>query len=166
MATRAPPERTSLDAFVDGLDDEAAADARVAAARIDDLAHAGIAVAGIERRFAPWAILGAAGFVAGFILFFQPGLVPRTLIMALLAILPLVCGIYAWKVRHRTRADNEAEALNKSYFLPHGGIYFPPGDRPACVMRVSYTPPPGDLPLSQAPRDPRKGHDTRPGRIW
>ena len=158
-------ERVSLDAFLAPLSDEDAGAARAAAARIDDLARVGAAIEGIERRFLPWAIGGAVLFVLGLWLLIHPGVLPGPVMTLSLAALPGVAATYAWRVRDRTKADNAAEALNREHFLPHGGLYFPADERGACVVRVDYTPPPPELPLSQAPRDPRK-KAVRAGRIW
>jgi len=158
-------ERVTLEAFLAGLADGQAANARAAAARIDEIARIGDAMEGIERRTIPWAILAGLTFIGGLWLFMHPGLVNRWLVTACLAALPGVAIAYAWRVRDRSRADAETETLNRAHFLPHGGIYFPPGDGPACVVRVDYTPPPPELPLSQAPRDPRK-KPLGAGRIW
>ena len=130
------PERVSLVDFLSGLDDAAAAEARVAAARIDELARTGNAMEGVERRYLPWAIVGAILFVAGIVLFFMPGTVPRIVTIACIAALPVVAVTYGLHVMPRSRADAAAEDLNLRHFLPHGGIYFAAGDRPACVVRV------------------------------
>lgn len=159
-------ERMDLDRFVAGLDEAAAAEARVAAAEIDRLARVGDRMEGVERRYMPWAAGGALLFGAGLWLLFGPRIQPGWLVLALLlGALPGVALAYAWTVGPRTRADRAAERLNREHFLPHGGLYFPPGARPAAVVLVDWTPPPPEPPISEAPRDPRK-RDYRPGRIW
>ena len=158
-------ERVDLERFLAGLDDGAAAEARVAAAEIDRLARVGDAMQGIERRFAPWAAAGAALFALGLWLLFTPTFGAGWWIAVLLAALPGVAIAYSLRVAPRTRADNRAEDLNRKHFLPHGGLYFPPGEREAAVIRVDWTPPEPEPPISKAPRDPRK-REIRPGRIW
>lgn len=159
-------ERVALERFLAGLDSAAAAEARVAAAEIDRLAQVGDRMEGVERRYLPWAAGGALLFAIGLWLLFDARLSPGWLALAaLLAVLPAVTVSYAWTVRPRTEADRAAEALNRSHFLPHGGLYFPPGERPAAVVRVDWTPPEPEPPISKVPRDPRK-REYRPGRIW
>lgn len=156
-----------LDRFLAGLDEAAAAEARVAAARIDRLALVGDRMEGIERRYLPWAAGGAVLFAIGLWLLFDPRIQPGWLMLALLlAVLPATGLGYAWAVAPRTRADRSAERLNRAHFLPHGGLYFPRGQRPAAVVRVDWAPPAPEPPISKVPRDPRKKRDYRPGRIW
>jgi hypothetical protein len=159
-------ERVDLETFLAGLDEGAAAEARVAAAEIDRLARVGDGMEGIERRYAPWAAIGAALFTAGLWLLFDPRITAGWLPLALmLSLLPAVALLYTRAVAPRTRADRAAEALNRRHFLPHGGLYFPPGDRPAAVVRVDWAPPEPEPPITQVPRDPRK-REYRAGRIW
>ena len=159
-------ERVPLETFLAGLDEAAAGEARVAAAEIDRLALVGDRMEGVERRYLPWAATGALMFAIGLWLLFDPRIQPGWLTLALLlGALPAVGFGYAWAVHPRTRADRAAEKLNRAHFLPHGGLYFPPGPRPAAVVRVRWTPPEPEPPISKVPRDPRK-RDYRPGRIW
>ena len=159
-------ERVPLDRFLAGLDEAAAAEARVAAAEIDRLALVGDRMEGIERRYLPWAAAGALLFGIGLWLPLDPRAQPGWLTLTLLlAALPAVAVRYAWAIGPRTRADRAAERLNRAHFLPHGGLYFPPGARPAAVVHVDWTPPEPEPPISKVPRDPRK-REYRPGRIW
>lgn len=157
-------ERIDLDAFLNGLSDADRGEARAAAAKIDKLARIGDRMTGIERHFRWPAIVAAGMMMLGVWLFVHPMLLNRWLMVFCISALPIVGVVYAWRVRDRTRADNEIEALNRDYFLPHGGLYFPPGDRPACVVRVTYSKPLPELPISRAPRDPRKHRDIYTGR--
>ena len=129
-------DRVTLAEFLADLDKASAAEARAAAARIDELAKTGAAIEGIERRFWPFAGLAGAAFVAGIVFLVSPGMVPRWLTVLCLAALPIVVAVYARRVLARTRADRAAEALNIRHFLPNGGIYFAAGKRPAGVVRV------------------------------
>jgi len=146
---------------------EKAGHASAAAARIDELARVGKAFEGIERRFLPWAIGSAALFIIGIALIFVPGTAGRAVLPICLAALPAVAIAYVWRTSDRTRADNEIEALNREHFAPEGGLYFPAGERPACVVRV---PPVAPAPVHtddtpRALRDPRK-RSVNPGRLW
>ena len=166
QAHSAAGERVPLERFLGGLDRPSAAEARIAAAEIDRLALIGDRMEGIERRYLPWAAAGALLFGTGLWLLFDPRTQPAWLGLALLlGMLPAVACRYAWAVWPRTRADGAAERLNRAHFLPHGGLYFPRGQRPAAVVRVDWTPPEPEPSISQAPRDPRK-RDYRAGRIW
>ncbi len=159
-------DRVALEAFLAGLEATAAAEARVAAAEIDRLALVGDRMEGIERRYLPWAAGGALLFAAALWLLVDPRVRPGWLLLSLLlGALPAVAAAYAWAVRPRTRADRAAERLNRAHFLPHGGLYFPAGARPPAVVRVVWTPPEPEPPISKVPRDPRK-REYRPGRIW
>lgn len=129
-------ERVTLAEFLGRLEEEPAAEARAAAARIDELSRIGNAMEGIEHRFLPWAVVAAAAFVAGVVLFFFPSVVPRWVTVLCLGALPTVAVTYAFRVRPRSRADASIETLNIKYFLPHGGLYFAEGARPACVVVV------------------------------
>lgn len=155
-------ERIPLQVFLAELPEIEAAEARVAAAKIDALARTGQAMVGVERRFLPWALLGAGSFVLGIWLFLSGLGWPA---LACFSVLPVVATLYWRHVQPRTEADREADRLNRSHFLPHGGLYFAEGEMPGCVVRVSWSPPEPEPPLSQAPRDPRK-RDVLPGRIW
>jgi hypothetical protein len=121
---------------------------------------------GIERRCLPWAAGSALLFGIGLWLLLDPRVQPGWPTLAvLLAALPAIALAYSSAVAPRTRADRAAERLNRAHFLPHGGLYFPAGARAAAVVRVRWTPPPPEPPISKVPRDPRK-RDYRPGRIW
>lgn len=130
------PERVTLAEFLSGLDDASAAEARAAAARIDELARAGRALEGIESRFLAAAGVAAGMFVVGLWLFANPGSASPALTVVCLAGLPAVAVLYALRVMPRTRADRAAEDQNRRHFLPHGGLYFAAGENPACVVRV------------------------------
>lgn len=129
-------ERVDLETFLAGLSEESAAEARAAAARIDDLARTGNALEGVERRFMPAAMISGLAFLVGIYLFLVPGTAPRLVTIACLAALPLTALFYTIRVRPRTAADRDAEHLNVQYFLPNGGLYFAAGPGPACVVRV------------------------------
>ncbi|MEM7189952.1 MAG: hypothetical protein AAF439_10105 [Pseudomonadota bacterium] len=137
-----------------------------AARKIDRLGEVGQRMEGIDARFRNWALGAGVLFLIGLALFFDPrlgaGLPLSPMLIALLFIgaLPVVAVIYALRVMPRSRADNEIDALNRTHFLPYGGIYFPAGDAPARVIRVDWTPPP-----EPKHKDPRKAQE-RAGRSW
>ena len=158
-------EKVSLDTFLSDLSTEDAAQVRVAAAEIDNLARIGHAMGAIEDRFRPFAIVSGVAFVIGLVLFFMPDLVNRWLSFVCLIALPVLCAIYAWKTRERTWADSDIEKLNKFFFLPNGGIYFAASETPAGVVRVKYTPPPPEPPPGTYPKDPRKP-ENHPASRW
>ena len=151
-----PGDRLSLDAFLARLPEAEAAELRSAAARIDQHARVGETLDGIERRFLPWAGVGGCLFVVGiWLLLAAPGEQDLLSVLCLL-VLPAVAACYTLAILPRTRADNAADAENREYFLPRGGLYFPPSSDPAVIVLVEWTPPPPRLPISEAPRDPRK----------
>ena len=148
------PQRLSLPEFLSRVDDTDAAELRAAAARIDDLARVGNAIEGIERRYLPWAVASGVAFVVGLWFFLNPGTARPAVMIGCLAALPLVAAHYGWRVMGRTRADQQAYALNVRHFLPLGGLYFPAGNgREACVMKVeAKTVDPGSLQGSKVTR--------------
>ena len=165
-------DRVDLDTFLSARDEMAAAELRAIAARMDELARVGDALDGIEKRFLPWAAMTGLFFLLGLLTFISPSLfllVPWPtnywLLVVCLAGLPVVCTVYALRVMPRSRADAEIESLNREHFLPHGGMYFPPGERPASIVLVEWTPPAPERPLREAPRDPRK-QKPKPGMMW
>ena len=158
-------DKVSLDVFLSDLPVDAAAEARTAAAKIDDLARVGNAMGGIEDRFKPYAKGAGVLFVLGLVLFFLPDLINRWISFLCLIALPGLCAVYAFRTRERTWADKDIEDLNKKHFLLHGGIYFPRSDTPAGVVRVDYTAPPPEPPPGKYPKDPRKP-ENYPGSRW
>ena len=158
-------EKVSLETFLRDLTEEEAAQARTAAAKIDDLARVGHALGAIEDRFKRYAIGAGIVFVIGLVLFFMPTLVNRWVAFFCLSALPGLCAVYAWKTRERTWADSDIEKLNKRHFLPHQGLYFPRSETPAGVVRVEYTPPPAKPPPGTYPKDPRKP-ENQVGSRW
>jgi hypothetical protein len=122
-------ETLNLEAFLSRLTEEDAAEARVAAARIDALERAVGPPGWIERNLMRLALaalvlfaIGAGGlfgvFGWGRAVF---GLGGVTLMVAAFPALMLA---YLWSVRGRTGADYEKMELNEKHFLPHGGYYF------------------------------------------
>lgn len=158
-------EKVSLNVFLADLTDDAAAEAKTAAAKIDELARVGHAMHGIEDRFKPYAIAAGALFVLGLVLFFLPDVINRWFSFLCLIALPGICAVYAFRTRERTWADKDIDEFNKKHFLPHGGIYFPRSDTPAGVIRVNYTAPAPEPPPGKYPKDPRKP-ENYPGPRW
>ena len=158
----------SLEDFLARLPEEEAATARVASHEIDRLARTGDGMEHLDLRYRRLLLLSGLAFVAGLLIFPTGFGISRWLAMPFLAMMPVVMMVHAWHVRPRTQADHQAQKLNEAHFLPHGGLYFAPGERAACVVLVDYKPPPPPEPepsLAEAPRDPRKQRD-RSGRHW
>lgn len=159
----------SISDVLDRLERPGAEGLRGAAARIDRLGRIGIELDGIEQRILPWA-LGAAGlFLLGLILFFAPGLFVGMPVLGkswtvifCLAALPVIGIGYAFRVMPRSRADAEIDALNRTHFVPHGGLYFPEGDTAAGVITI---PSPVKSEGQQA-REERRRHRDKIGPLW
>lgn len=130
------PVKLPLADFLARLDDVSAAEARVAAARIDELSRIGNSMEGVERQFLWPAAVAALAFLAGLWFLLVPGTVSPFVTVICLGALPATVVIYGLRVMSRTQADRAAEDLNRRHFLPHGGIYFAEGLNPACVVRV------------------------------
>lgn len=157
--------RIPLDQFLQSLDPETGAELRAVAARIDAFSRTAEALSGVEQRLLPWAGGAAVLFLIGLWLLIHVDAslaLPTALSMGAL---PLVAARYAWLIKPRTQADNAAQDLNRTHFLPHGGLYFPPGEGPACVVQVDWSPPPEPEPTPPGLRDPRKP-ENRIGSSW
>lgn len=130
-----------LEAFLARLPEDAAAEARAAARKIDAL----------EREIGPprWLERNLVGFGLGALLLFTLGIlllagraagllrfVELFVVVPLLAVFPALVLAYLWSVRGRTRLDHEKMGLNERYFLPHGGVYFGTRDGTRKVIRV------------------------------
>ncbi len=158
----------SLEAFLENLPQEEAANARVAAARMDELERSIDGLRDIEHRFMPYAIFSGVLFIIATVTVFgmHPVLGEARRIMgevglaAMLGALPALVIVYGFRVRERTRADSATLKLNNAHFLPHGGLYFPAStpDEAARVVLVDKS--------SEPSRRITKYDHIRPGRIW
>lgn len=155
-----------LESFLKRLSADAAAEARAAAGRMDELERAAQEFEGIERRYAPWALGAALLFVVAAVIVLTDAVDFRQArsifgfvgLAAMAAALPAVAISYALHVRRRTRADRDKLELNRKHFLPHGGLYFPPAGRGAGAVYLTEP---------QAPGASRQSvDDIRAGRIW
>ncbi len=138
-------ETLTLEAFLAGLAEEDAAQARVAAARIDALEREVGPPGWIERNLMRLALaalvlfaLGVGGLIGvlGWVRVMF-GLGGVTLMVAGFPALMLA---YLWSVRGRTQADHEKMELNEKHFLPHGGIYFGAANEGGKVVRIDWKP--------------------------
>ncbi|HSF95581.1 MAG TPA: hypothetical protein VLA52_11200 [Thermohalobaculum sp.] len=125
------PKTASLPAFLSRLSDEDAAQARVAAARIDALEREIGPPGWIERNMPALIVIGLALFAVGVGVFIAGiwgwfGLGGAVL---LIAPFPVLFFVYLLSVRRQTRLDSAKMALNDKYFLPHGGVYFGGGGK-------------------------------------
>lgn len=146
----APRQTVALEEFLAGLPAGAAAGARAAAARIDELERGVRPPNRIERNLAPLAIAALILFVLGVAAFAGlatglRGVIGFGGVVLLIAAFPALVFAYSWSVRWRTAADRAKMALNAEHFLPHGGLYFgaPQGD--GRVVRVEVDPEGPDL---------------------
>ena len=150
----------ALAADYDVLETPDQSELRAIASKIDRLSAAHAELDGIEWRYLPWAAVGLIFFLLGLLVFILPTLIPGLSgfipTLVLLGFLPALAIHYTIRVRPRSNADGEIEALNRAHFLPRGGLYFPASDQPAGVVLVDWTPPESD---AQRPKDPRKEKD-------
>jgi hypothetical protein len=124
-----------LETFLESLPTEAAANARAAAAHIDELEHAALRIGKSDGQYViAFAVAGvlalAAAFMAlgGFKLFSGGyfSLVDwAVLLMA--GAFPGMILIYSLRMKERTKLDQEKFEIIETYFMPFNGIYFPPG---------------------------------------
>ena len=150
------PQRITLAGFLDQLGNEEARQAKAAAEAIDELERLAYPVRGIEQQLLPMFGITAVAFVLGLIVFTIGALgwlsplsdFYRVVTPLLLGALPTLTIYYAFRVRKRSRADARSFDLNQKYFIPHGGIYFPPPgpSDPAWVVLIDqsqgWKPPP------------------------
>jgi hypothetical protein len=135
--TKRSKERTSVDleTFLESLPTEAAAKARAAAARIDELERAALRIGKSDRRYVvlfagavALALVAAVMALGGYDLFrTATGDYGDLAVLVMAGIFPLLVLIYGLRMRERTRIDREKFEIIETYFLPHDGIYFPPG---------------------------------------
>ena len=151
----------ALNADLDRLQQPGRQELQAIAAQIDGFAAPGTAIEGIEKRYLPWGIGAAILFLLGLVMVFIPAALHHIRILngfwpilVCFGALPALGMHFAYTIRHRTRADQKIDALNKEHFLPQGGLYFPAGATPAGVVLVEWTPP--EKPEPGALKDPRK----------
>lgn len=144
MTMGAPRKTVDLEAFLAGLPEAEAAEARAAAARIDELERWIGPPGWIERNFVRLSavtlvlfVLGIAGVIGVFAGWrFTIGIGG---VVLLVSAFPALMLAYLVAVRGRTRLDHAKMALNERHFMPHGGLYFgaPRGDGKVLLVRVA-----------------------------
>lgn len=143
--TTAASDRVPLATFLATLPADVAARLKAQAERIDALERQVVGVRGIESQLKLPFFISVAMFGFGLVAFFTSGrdltlvrsLIGEIGLCLLLGALPVLAIYYAFRVRHRTRADKAAFEANRSHFMPHGAIYFPaaePGQTPVVVL--------------------------------
>jgi hypothetical protein len=134
-------ESTDLETFLAALPVEEAAEAKVAAARIDALENRIGPPNWIERNLI-WLVavtfvlflLGVSGLIGVFAWGRDTfGLGGVTLMVSAF---PVLMFAYLLSVRGQTRFDHAKMALNERHFLPHGGLYFGTSSGTGMVVRV------------------------------
>ena len=142
---------------------------RDTAAEIDLLARRTAHLDGIEQRYVPWAIAAGVLFVLGLSFLLYPALLDETVlaspwtILFCLGALPAVGIHYSRRVLPRSQTDGAIDQLNRLHFAPLGGLYFPAGDAPACVVITGPAP---EKTEGQQARDERRKHRERVGPFW
>ncbi len=124
-----------LETFLESLPVEAAANARAAAARIDELERAAQRIGRSDRRyvflFAGAGLLGLAAAVmtfGGYHLFGKGYMASGEFaVLAMAGVFPILLLVYSLRMRERTKIDQQKFRIVETYFLPYDGIYFPPG---------------------------------------
>ncbi|HUS53260.1 MAG TPA: hypothetical protein VMY41_04545 [Thermohalobaculum sp.] len=134
-------ESTDLETFLASLPDAEAAEARVAAARIDALENLVGPPNWIERNLVLLAVVTLGLFVTGvtgLIGVFAWGRETLGLggVTLMVSAFPTLVFAYLFSVRGQTRFDHAKMALNERHFLPHGGLYFGTPSGSGKVVRV------------------------------
>jgi len=164
-------ERTQIDleTFLAGLPEEAAAKARAAAARIDELEHAARRIGRSDstymRLFAISGVLfliAAGMLVSGQDMFADGTPQLRDIIVLVMAgALPTMILVYSFKMNERTKIDRIKFDIIENYFLPYDAIYLPPGpDRESGMVAIAGR----TGGWSRVPDDSKKFR--RPGWYW
>jgi hypothetical protein len=138
-------ETLTLEAFLSRLTEEDAAEARVAAARIDALERAIEPPGWIEQNLMQLTLVALVLFVLGVggligVLGWIRAMFGLGGVTLMVAAFPALMLTYLWLVRGRTRADYEKLELNERWFLPHGGFYFGAANGGGKVVRVVWNP--------------------------
>jgi heme/copper-type cytochrome/quinol oxidase subunit 4 len=123
-----------LETFLESLPTEAAANARAAAARIDELEHAAQRIGKSDRQYViaftvsvVLALIATYMALGGYSLFTGGyGKLGDLLVLAMAGAFPVMIFIYSLRMRERTKLDQKKFDLIETYFMPHDGIYFPP----------------------------------------
>jgi len=134
-------ESTDLETFLASLPESEAAEARVAAARIDALENRVGPPNWIERNLIRLAVVTLVLFVigvTGLIGVFAWGRETLGLggVTLMVSAFPVLVFAYLFSVRGQTRFDHAKMALNERHFLPHGGLYFGTASGAGKVVRV------------------------------
>ncbi|MFQ5625621.1 MAG: hypothetical protein ACE5FM_03090 [Methyloligellaceae bacterium] len=124
-----------LETFLESLPEEDAANARAAAARIDELERTAQRIGKSDRRyvilFAGAVLLALAAAVmalGGYDLFSSGNAGYGDMAVLVMAgALPLLVLIYSLRMRERTKIDRQKFQIIETCFMPYDGIYFPPG---------------------------------------
>lgn len=165
QATRPP---STIDMFAGELDQEQAANVRVAAHTMDELERSIDDVRDVETRYWWVGAIAVVAFLVGASIVLYPGgmmeQIYRTigpLVVTLLVVgFGLVCIAYGFAVRRRSAVDQEKFELNRQHFVPHNAYYFPP-EAPGAAGRVVHYKPRKLKAVRSGPHD-----NIKPGRIW
>jgi hypothetical protein len=134
-------ESTDLETFLASLPESEAAEARVAAARIDALEKQIGPPNWIERNLIRLTVVTLVLFVAGvtaLIGVFAWGRDTLGLggVTLMVSAFPALVFAYLISVRGQTQHDHAKMELNQRHFLPHGGLYFGTTSGAGKVVRV------------------------------
>jgi hypothetical protein len=156
-----------LETFLEGLSEEDAANARAAAACIDEIEHAAQRIGQSDRKFLKlFALAGITTLIAAFLALggyhmFQGGQahLADVVILLMASAFPVLVLVYSLKMNERTKLDRKKFEIIEAYFLPHDAIYLPAGpDRPAPVVAVTEKPGGWERPPEVKIK--------KPGRYW
>lgn len=139
-------QQIDLETFLKDLSEEEAANARAAAARIDELEHAAQRIGMSDRSYIKLFVAACICTLVAIILSFTVsemfhggtiGLLD-VIILLLASAFPALVFFYSFKMNERTKLDRQKFDIIETYFLPHDAIYLPPGpDRARGVVAIS-----------------------------
>jgi len=136
-----------LETFLESLPEEAAADARAAAARIDELERVAQRIGQSDQRYVKLfagaiilALIATYMALGGIDLFLGgTGSFKDFAVLGMASVFPILVVVYTLRMRERTRIDQQKFHIIETCFLPWDGIYFPPGPEGRQAM-VSISP--------------------------
>ena len=123
-----------LETFLEDLPATAAANARAAAARIDELERIAQRIGKSDRHYViafagagVMALIAAYMALGGYDLYRGGyGALVDLAVLFMAGAFPLMILIYSLRMRERTKLDQKKYEIIETYFMPYNGIYFSP----------------------------------------
>lgn len=162
-------KQIDLETFLKDLPEEEAANAKAAAAHIDELEHASQRIGASDRRYVKLFAGAAACTLAAIIISFNASEMFHggeaslldLVILLLAAAFPVLVIVYSIKMNERTKLDRKKFEIIEAHFLPYDAIYLPPGPNREKGI-VAIAPKAGGWQRKPEPKEKVK----KPGWYW